>query len=192
MPRAVSVKRRFSLSSILATGPGALVAGPNDPTLGVNDATVGTVAWTNPDRVYHQDGQVADTGGPPGTVTQYLKTTGYGFAFAGTEHIQGVKVECYGWSDGVIGTDFGDFSVKLVKAGVISGISLAAGFFPINTSMPVTYKPWGGGLQMWGLPWAPADINDAGFGCVLSFKNFDPIQTRVVLIDHIRMSVYYT
>ncbi len=158
----------------------------------MNDATVGTTTWTNPDRVYTQNGSVADTGGASGAITKYLLATNFGFTFAGTEAIQGVQVECFGWGDGVIGTAFGDYSIKLVKTGVISGTDLASGFFSINTGGVVVYKSWGGGLNMWGLSLTATDVNDATFGVALSFKNYDPIQSRVVLVDHIRMSVYYT
>ncbi len=186
------VRRAASYASTRAGGTGVSPTGPNESATAVSDATVGTFAWANPERcetVGGGEAQALDLTPVTGT-TEYLKVTNFGFAI-GAVSIRGVKVEAFAWASGNVG-DVQDNHVKLVKAGTISGNDMAdAVGFAINSGSPITYKAWGNAGQMWGVSLAPSDINDAGFGCVMSFKNTHATLTRSVLVDHVRITVYY-
>lgn len=188
----VGLMRRSLGSAQVAGSGGVLTAGPNSTGTCVTDATVGTWGWAHPEYTVSDNGaQAIITAMTHNNQTEYLKATNFGFSFAGTETIKGVLVEAYAWGSGNLGA-IKDYSVKLVKAGTISGTSLARtdGFTINNGSSGSVYKTWGDGFSLWGLSLSPSDINDSGFGCALSFQNTD-LASRSVLCEHIRMSVFY-
>lgn len=65
--------------------------GPNSPTLGTNVTGVGTLAWTNPDRIYTSNDLWA-TEATRGT-TNYLVGTGCGFAIPVPSAIDGIGLD---------------------------------------------------------------------------------------------------
>lgn len=79
-----------------------------------------------------------------------------------------------------------DTTVKLVKAGTVSGNDLA-----LDTTLPTTlaYQAFGGALEMWGLALTPADVNASGFGVAYSATFTSGAQVEV---DAIRVTVYYS
>ncbi len=187
------VRRAASYASTRTGGAGVSATGPNSPGTAVSDSTVGTFAWSNPDRCEAAgapgEAQALSLTAATGT-TEYLKATNFGFSL-GAVSVRGVKVEAFAWGTGTPG-EVQDNHVKLVKAGTISGNDMADTVgFAINSGTPVTYKAWGNAGQLWGLSLTPSDINDAGFGCVMSFKNTHATLTRGALVDHVRITVYY-
>jgi hypothetical protein len=65
--------------------------GPNNASVGVNQAGVGTLAWTNPDRIYTSNNMYA-TCAAIGT-SNYLVGTGFGFAIPGPAAIDGIQLD---------------------------------------------------------------------------------------------------
>ena len=79
-----------------------------------------------------------------------------------------------------------DNSIKLVKGGTIGGTDHADG----STVWPAspTRVSYGGGTDLWGLTWTPADINSGTFGVAVSAL----VSSGHAQIDSIRATVYYS
>lgn len=160
--------------------------GPNNGSTFVGDSTVGTVDWTSPELAQLSDDQWAYAYLSSGQSSYYLKATGFGFTIPTGSTINGIVVEVER-SRGGLGQDAWDNSVKIVKGNTIQGNEKAN-----STEWPTsdTYITYGGSTDLWGLTWTVAQINASDFGFVISAKSITPGGTS--LIDHIRITVYYT
>ena len=170
--------------------------GPNSPGTMADDATVGTVAWTTPDNakvsdnIYTTAVMTVNVNNHP---SHYLVATNFGFSIPTGATINGILVEFerYKNAGGIT-----DNIVKLVKGGVISGNDKA------NTladawgagSGNERYDPYpssGASTDLWGLTLTPSDINASNFGVAISAE-YTGGTTGTALVDHIRITVYYT
>lgn len=169
-------------------------SGPNSP------GTMGTGAggfsnWSNTGNGAASDNAYATvslSSGAGTTPSQELKATNFGFAISGT--VDGIQVEIERKATADSGGRFGtDALVKLVKGGVTGGTNKADTTTHIPTSD--TIASYGGAADLWGLTWLDSDINDSGFGVVVSYKNsatFPGKSSNTYSVDHIRITVYYT
>jgi len=160
-------------------------AGPNNGSSFVDDASVGTVAWSNPANAQYSDNVYASVTLNSGIISHYLKATGFGFSIPSNATINGILVEVE--RKAAAGT-IGDYSVKLVKGGAISGNNKA----DTTNNWPTTdtYKSYGGSTDLWGLSWTAADINASNFGMAIACRGY--AANSISYIDHIRITVYYT
>ena len=160
------------------TTPGAAQA-QAFPSTGVDDATVGSVAWSNPGNVSAWDGRLVQASLTFAQDTHYVKATGFGFAIPSTATIAGIKVEAPVYTTPA--QCVRDLSVKLVKAGTISGSDRAV----ISGWVPGQLRAWGGSTDLWGSSWRIATSTIQG-SVPLSLLNAgwrpeSPISTRYEL-----------
>lgn len=160
--------------------------GPNSPGT-VIDAGGGTGTWTNPGNATSSNNVKArmDSGH---VESSYLKATNFGFSIPSGATIDGIVVGIE--RSASFGTIFvGDKTVKMVKAGTISGTNKAtATVYPLGD----TYEDHGSNSDLWGLTWTDSDINDTNFGVALTIQNNPFKGGTYVDVDHIRITVYYT
>jgi len=117
-------------------------------------------------------------------ITHYLKATNFGFAIPAGSTINGIKAEIESALDP--GSVAIESAIRIVKAdGSISTTNKSIG---VTVPSSDTYVVYGGASDVWGESWSSTNINDADFGVVVSYTGTQGI----VLIDHIRMTVYYT
>lgn len=157
-------------------------AGPNSPSANSSPGG-GDASWTNPANAYASDNayMTAD-GGFTGALTDPQRFTGFGFTIPAGATINGITVEVERKGLGTVT----DAVVRLLKAGVEAGTSLASG-----VSWPPTdaYATYGGAANLWGTTWTAAQVNAANFGVSLS-ANVDVSATASV--DHVRVTITYT
>lgn len=168
--------------------PASTNSGPNAPTAAVNDATfIGGTAWTNPGNVFVQDGVAASCAITVAAFnTQYIKATHFGFAIPLNATITGIAVIAV--VKGSNSVDLTDNSVRLYRAGVLTGIDHANG----NTwSTIFANQNYGSSVDLWGAAWTPADINDPNFGVAYAAQNNGSI-TRSVFVDFISVQVFFS
>jgi len=182
----------LAIATQTATPVQAASSGPNSGGIFANDSTVGTIDWQNPPYAQTQDDDYASaTLTKANPISHYLKVTDFGFAIPSGSTIKGIVVEVDRYaSTGIGGTRVSDNSIKLVKGGAIGGDDRSTGLlWPESDSD--TYVSYGNSTDLWGLTWAPADINNANFGVAISAIKDDSNNTRTVYVDHIRIIVYY-
>lgn len=121
----------------------------------------GPTAWTNPSfALGSQDGQVASIG--PGSLSQFLELSGFGFAVPSGATITGIGVV---FLRDALGTGVLDGHVQLMKAGVPVGTDVAS---PTPWASGFSWAGYGGAGALFGTTWSPADINDPGFGAAIA------------------------
>jgi len=168
--------------------------GPNSPGTMANDDTVGTKDWTNPDNAKVSDDSyaVCSFGFFKAGISHYLKATNFGFTIPAGATINGIKVEVelYSSRDGG-GSGYPDYDkyVNIVKSDDTFGSENKATETDIDTSQ--TIVTYGGSEDLWSEEWTVEDINSANFGVGYSAYVWGggPLS---VLVDHIRITVYYT
>jgi len=120
--------------------------------------------------------------------TNYLVATQFGFSIPAGAVIDGIVVEIE--RSNTSGETTLDNRVRVVKGGAI-GVAdkAAAAAWPAADS----YKLYGANNDLWGTPWAVADINSTGFGVAVSALNAGYIGVEAnPRVDHFRVTVYYT
>jgi hypothetical protein len=121
-------------------------------------------------------------------ITEYLKITNFGFSIPAGATINsitaGVKRKTNTSSLPV------DYSIKIVKAGTISGTDQSAGDAWPTSEATKTFT--GGGGALWGLAWGPSDINDSGFGVAISCADSGSVGGWIASINYITLTIDYT
>lgn len=172
-----------------------------------NDATVGTAPWVNPTNAQgNQTTNFASVSFSASSssieTTEYLKLTNFGFAVPVGATINGIQASVYkagfsssGFHQGsYYSITTSDNSVKLYKAGVLTGSDHLLGSNWPNSPSAVAY---GGSTDLWGATWAPADINNAGFGIAISAnlsisESFSSQLSTFSHVYYVAITVYYT
>ena len=160
------------------------------PTACGNNTSIGSVSWTNPGYGTAYDGNYA-TVSVNGTTSRYLACTGYGFAIPAGATINGIVVTPVRYSSSTANGGSDDAAMRLIKAGAIQTTDRST-----NTTYTTsaTEEAHGGGTDLWGTTWTPADINNANFGAALAVtkatNTFFGAQT--VSVDTLVIAVYYT
>lgn len=163
--------------------------GPNSPGTMADDDTVGTLEWADPDNAKVSDNIMAIAGTTSTKVTHYLKATNFVFGIPVGSTIDGIIVEIERRPIGV--GDVVDSEVKIIKGGIVGSENKAkVGDWELGADI---YYSYGAANDLWSENWTYADINDSGFGVVLSVSvepaGGNPTEADV---DHIRITVYYT
>lgn len=178
----------FSTTNVFALSTGSTNAGT-----GANLVGVGNTSWTNPSRVVSDNNSYATVILSNATkVSEYLKGTGYSFAIPNGATINGIQVTIDRFSSNIAGfTRIQDNEVKLLKNGVIVGNNKAD--LGVNWPSSATTKTYGSASDLWGTTWTPADINNSGFGVVLSTLNGTALsQSYTGSVDFMQITVTYT
>ena len=160
-------------SQTASTSPGTMV----------NNDAVGTVPWLTPDNAKISDNLYASTT-LYNNQSNWLQASNFGFAIPSNATIDGIIVETEAKID--LGTWILDY-VRLVKGGVIGSTNKTLGVYPTTD----TYKMAGTNSYLWGTTWTPSDINNSNFGITISTAQ-DTSGTRIISVDHIRVTVFYT
>jgi len=161
----------------------AVITDATSPGTASNDNSVGTEIWVNVDNIKVSDGNDAATTLSPGSVSNYLKASNFGFSIPTGVTITGIKVD-------VEKDDFAngglDNAVRIIKSGTIGSTDKSnAVLWPASDA----YVSYGGSTELWGETWTAEDINLATFGFAISAKT---TAGSFAHIDHIRITVYYT
>ncbi|MCB9232698.1 MAG: T9SS type A sorting domain-containing protein [Bacteroidia bacterium] len=144
------------------------------------------INWANPNRVEISDDDYAWAKMDPGDTTKYLMVRDFGFLIPAAASIVGIQsvVE----KSAQLGAMATDGSVRLMKAGVITGQDKATG---VTWSKLDQVSIYGGPADLWGQTWTPADIMDPGFGMVISASSYGGPNAQRVRIDYIGIIIYY-
>jgi hypothetical protein len=153
-----------------------------------NNALGGGKAWVNPANAKLSDNVYATCEISTALVdTQTLFAKKFGFAIPGGAVITGIVAEIE--RKAPAGATVNDWSVKLAKAGVLSGTDHAkATYWPESD----TVETYGSSTDLWGLTLTPADVNAEGFGIGLRAINVVTIAAANLTVDAIKLTVYYT
>jgi len=155
-------------------------------------------AFTNPQRACASDNNYSSAAAslfvPSGT-TEYLITSGHGFALPLTATITGIEVRVERRATGntsILGVPVSyvtDHTVRLVRNGVLVGDNKATSSHWSSSEITITY---GGVNDDWGLTWYPADINAGNFGVAFSAE-LNGLLTwyPAVQVDGITITVHY-
>lgn len=140
--------------------------------------------WSNVSNAGASDNSYATASLTLNSPTHYLKATNFGFSIPGGSVIEGILVEIEHKESA--STVAKDNRVRIVKGGTIGSTDKAnAAEWPTSD----TYQEYGAFNDLWGETWSATDINDSGFGVVLSAIG---LGTGTASVDHIRITVYYS
>ena len=161
--------------------------GPYLPMTVVNDASIGNRLWEGLDNLTGLDSQYAQVAAMTGSdVSAYLETTGVGFTVPPFATITGFTVSYKRAS--LSGVGVMDNAVRIVKGGVVGTADRSS---PSLWSTYDNYYGYGGGNDLWGETWTPADVNSPDFGLALSVKHVGAY-SEWAQIDVMLISVYFT
>jgi parallel beta-helix repeat protein len=158
---------------------------------GTNVSVIGSADWANPGFITADDISYASATLSGSILSSgYLEGTNYGFAIPVDAAISGIMVTIGRHESGTRPDylDVRDSTVKLLKAGVLTGNNKAA----TGTEWPTTSATaaiYGTTADLWGTTWTPADINDNNFGVALSVISG---VNRIAYVDYMKISVTYT
>jgi len=161
--------------------------GPNNPALTGLNSTVGTTGWINTNYAKVSDNFRASVSLEPGEVAHYLTVSDFGFNLDTNTLIYGIEIEVErSKSAGPIK----DYSVRIIKDGIISGVDKASITGWSATDQTFTY---GGPADLWGLVLTPQNINNASFGFALSARcDTSNGPTRIAYIDQVTMTIHHS
>ena len=168
--------------------------GANSPGTMADDDGVGSEVWGNVDNAKTQDDSYASVriGNAFGEGIQqahYLKATNFGFSIPEGATIDGILVEVdihQASHEEIIETN-----IQIVKDGSIGDENKSTGA-TLALSDTDTYTSYGAVDDLWTESWESADINNANFGVVLSFRSDNSGDSGTAEVDHIRITIYYT
>lgn len=161
------------------------VAGPNPAGTGGDNSGVGTVSWNNTANIVSSnDSRATASLLTPGSASHYLTAVGFGFTITATS-IDDVSFAVERQASAGACTDN---SVKIIKAGTISGNERSAGAaWNSGTDAVATFA---GSPATWGVTLADSDVNNANFGIGVSAVSAGGGATAAV--DFISCTVTYT
>jgi len=175
-----------TLPSVTGTTTPATNAGT-----GANVSGTGTVDWANPTFITADDTSYASASLTGVNLTsKYLEGTQYGFAVPSNAFILGIVVTIGRYEGGSSPAyfDVRDSTVRLLKAGVITGNNKAATGTEWPTGAPAA-AIYGTTADLWGTTWTPEDINASNFGVALSVISD---VNRIAYVDYMQISVTYS
>lgn len=192
-PSAAGGSHTISVDHIRITvdysySPGTYSLSAN-PTTCTSVVGIGTVAWTNPARAISSNNSFA-TASVDGTVTRYLRCTGYNFAIPAGATINGITVNVERRSNSTANGGSRDAAMRVVKAGVIGVTDRSSA--TIYTRSDVI-EAHGGTADLWGTTWTAADINAANFGAAFAATKANAAGgAHTVSVDHVWITVTFT
>jgi cysteine-rich repeat protein len=158
--------------------------GPNSPSTVVSDATIAGSVWSFTANATASDNQYAQAPTMTGSVTEYLKATGFGFSLAPAAIVMGIEVRVEKRTNNA---RVSDNAVRIVKNGVIGASDRSN---PSAWPTTDTITVYGGTSDLWGETWTASDVNSANFGMAISARQIPPgLDTAGV--DHVTITVFY-
>ena len=160
--------------------------GPNNASSFATNNFDGTEDWSNPGNVQYSDGIYADVFLLSNKAYSII-ASGFGFAIPSNANITGVQVDIERAS--LQTGNIQDYDVFLVPYG-----NLGQGDNKFKTTQwPLikAYASYGGINDQWGYSLVPSDINSSNFAVSVNAWERNGLMDRA-LIDHIRMTVYYS
>lgn len=150
----------------------------------VEDSSVGSIAWNNEAQAATSNNLYATTNQLwPGNISYYLKCTNPSLSIPVGATITGIKIAIERKS--LQANAIQDYSIKLVKGGLITGDQKADTSIYLPTSD--TNKDYGGSSDLWGLSWLYSDFGST-FGVVISYRGY---VASYAYIDAVTVTVYY-
>jgi hypothetical protein len=173
----------FTLSAQCTT------AGPNNGSASNNNIGTGYTAWINLTNVYLPDNNAASaTALTLGKNTDYIMITGFGFSIPATATVNGISVSVRKSASGLL-ENVQDQSVMIIQNGNIAGTEHASsGAWPLTE----TFFNYGSTSDLWGLSWAPNDINASNFGISISANLAGLSVLPTAYIDDVQITICYT
>jgi hypothetical protein len=155
--------------------PGDAIGSPNN-------------SWSNTAGVLGSDNAYA-TANLSGGNAFALLTHSYGFDIPADARIDGIRVEVEVRATGPVV----DVAARIGQSiFVVQGSNDArAGYWPTTAD---SWRHYGGPSELWGLSLTPAHINGSSFGFAITPRggSEDAAIESVALIDHVRITVFYT
>lgn len=162
-------------------------SGPNNPGTVTNDTNIGTVAWSSTGNAVSSNDAWATAITGSGAISNYLKLTNFGFALPAGAVIVGITAAVEWKSSRTNGGKLS--SIKLVIGSVISGND--KGNNQLNgTADTERTDTYGSSSDLWGLTPTQSQINNGGFGVVVSITE-NAGATTTHSIDVVQITVYY-
>jgi len=170
-----------------------VTTGPASPSTGADLAGIGTEVWQSTGNIFASDATGSSTGQrayvsamTSGEVSRYLVAGGFGFAIPPGGLVTGI--EAHVERRALSGIGIVDESVRLVRAGTVGSSNRSIGGVWSTTD---AIQDYGGATDLWGATWAPADVNDPGFGVALAVRYSSTAGNDWPLVDHVQMTVHY-
>ncbi len=173
------------LTTVAALPAAAATAGPAAPGTAASVAGPGAVAWTNPNDAKTGNDTHAYAG-LNNNGSAYLKLTNFGLAVPAGSTVNGVSFAVERSAPG--SGDIRDTSVRIVKAGTVSGAERASAVqWPVSDAVAA----YGSSSDLWGTTLSVADVNDSGFGIAIAAENVTSYGT-FAKVDSVTVTVTYT
>ena len=181
---SVELASRVNLPTYVAESTSA---GPLSPSAATTNSSIGSYTWLSPTNVYTANSTYAACGtfGPGGNkISYYEVATGFGFSIPAGATINGIFAEVK--KSDSDGTSY-DQAVRIVKGGAIGSTDKAS---VVAWPSMQAYSSYGSSSDLWGTTWTYSDINASDFGLAIAAYSSSFAWSPV--IDHIRITVYYT
>ncbi len=183
------------LMALSAASPLPVLAASSGPNPGSTFASISFTGaddqWSDPGYAISSNDQHATaTIGSSSDVSYYLRATNFSFNIPLGSNITGIEVNIERHGDtGSSGSKIRDYRVRLVTNLTVESTDRAATSLDWPTSD--TTKTYGNSTDLWGASWNASDINNTGFGVVLSVTRTSG-GDNTAYVDYISMTVYYT
>ncbi len=151
-----------------------------------NQTSSGQTAWANPANAEVLDGVYATVTGSGSVLSETLELSGASFSVPPEATITGFQVVVTRHYRGAETAIEGVISLEKGGAGASSTAADTVAWLTTDDSINS-----GGSTDLWGLPWAPSNVNSASFGVNYSV-NGTGWSTTTAYIDCITVTVYYT
>lgn len=177
-------------------------AGPSFTGTGATESDVPSYTWSSASTITTATsgttGATCPTGSfmNPGETTSYLDATNFGFAIPSGATIVGVQVS------GRAGTGntterFATAKASLIKGGSHTGSESTQAVTLPTVDVPGDDPAWagfgmGGPTSMFGATLTPSDVNASNFGVAIRFTNAEAVKQLKVIVDYVKIAVYYT
>lgn len=174
---------------VLTSGLMAQIEGPLNASFSANNSLSGaSQAWVDTDNALKSDDNYSSFGnlsGGIGSYTQYLRVENFGFAIPEGATIKGIRVDIERSDPNQASADY---SIRIIKEGVITGINKSMGIaYPATDA----YQSYGGPTDLWGETWGFKNINGANFGVAISSQRNSASGITAGQIDDVQITVYW-
>lgn len=152
---------------------------------------IGTLEWKNYENAKTSDNTYAEVSTSEDAATHYLLAKKLGFAIPEGATITGIIASIERHNGGSDSSKWWveDASVKLVKAGAVTGSNRALlGRWPSSDAI----ASYGKASDLWGTSWTVAQVNAEGFGVAIAANANGSGGSAKPMIDAITVTVYYT
>lgn len=165
------------------------------PSTITNNSSTGSLSWSNLLNGTSSNNSYISCGSLLGILasaqTNYIQSSGYGFAIPATATVCGIEVRVERNAAGLlIGSSITDKNVFLMKAGAQVGTNHASGSGWSGSDVVAVY---GNNADLWGTTWTPAQINASNFGVLFSAQMNAGLASLFLTanIDAITVTVHY-